>query len=277
MARQRTHTPSVACKGLKSASRKKLAKTERQQRDATNKALIAKANADKDLLAGTEVVRDIGEKFDVHFEAVAGAQLQASEVEACLSLLSASPALAEAAGWKQEEAERRSALAAPDTHVLLLRKRPLPDEPPALSDAEAEGWVVIHHPVEPKDLGRLAPLAPPPQPFTQAAGLGGGREAARGEIVGFLQLRFCIQSDRPVLHLQELELAEPVRASGLGEHAMQTAEELARKHCMSGLVLTCLKSNPALSFYCDKCRYSVDETSRSAAKEYVTLSKGVPA
>jgi len=80
-----------------------------------------------------------------------------------------------------------------------------------------------------------------------------------------------------VLHLQELELAEPVRASGLGEHAMQTAEELARKHCMSGLVLTCLKSNPALSFYCDKCRYSVDETSRSAAKEYVTLSKGVPA
>ena len=51
MARQRAHTPSVACKGLKSASRKKLAKTERQQRDATNKALIAKANADTDLLA----------------------------------------------------------------------------------------------------------------------------------------------------------------------------------------------------------------------------------
>lgn len=284
--------PVAACKTAK-ASRKKLAKVERVQRRVERSATVTRANAELDLLAGLDEFRAIrvADGTDVRVESARGPGL-GGDLDKCAALLASNmQALYTASGWGWDDQAKRDGLSAADSRLLLLFAPP-PAPPPAAAPAkvekgdDADGWVLVDHPV-PEETGSR--IAPPAQPFTTAgkAAADAASEAAergdgRGELIGFVHLQFCVEGEKPVLYVLEMQLAPAARSLGLGKHAMGLVERIARKAGMCSLMLTVFKSNTrALSFYREKLRYAIDETSPSkcgsANATYEILSKEVAA
>jgi len=50
-----------------------------------------------------------------------------------------------------------------------------------------------------------------------------------GEVVGFVQYRFILEEELPVLYVYELQLEQHVQGKGLGKFLMQLLELIARK------------------------------------------------
>jgi len=220
MARRVNAPPTAACKAPK-ASRKKLAKFERLQRQKERTAVVAAANAVADLLGGLDGPRTFGSPgaVEAHAEAVSGPQLTTAEVDQCLELLASNMrGMYVAAGWGWETQTKRDGLVAADTRVLLLRGPPAaaPAAPPAaVEEEDAEEWVLVDHP---PGANKDKPRKPPAQPYTAAKeDAAPARTPMSGELLGFVQLEFCIEADKPVLYVLELQLAAEARNMGLGE------------------------------------------------------------
>ncbi|KAK4572909.1 hypothetical protein RGQ29_031056 [Quercus rubra] len=86
----------------------------------------------------------------------------------------------------------------------------------------------------------------------------------RGSMVGFVQYRFTLEEEIPVLYVYELQLEPHVQAKGLGKFLMQLIELIARKNRMGAVVLTVQKANLlAMDFYLNKLRYIISTISPS--------------
>ncbi|GLJ54725.1 hypothetical protein SUGI_1175530 [Cryptomeria japonica] len=109
-----------------------------------------------------------------------------------------------------------------------------------------------------------------------------GLWAGEGEpLVAFVQYRFIVEEEIPVLYVYELQLEECVQRRGLGKFLMQLIELIARKNNMKAVMLTVQKRNTsAISFYTNKLRYVISSISPSrvdpligAEKSYEILCK----
>lgn len=86
----------------------------------------------------------------------------------------------------------------------------------------------------------------------------------RGSMVGFVQYRFTLEEEIPVLYVYELQLEPHVQVKGLGKFLMQLIELIARKNRMGAVVLTVQKANLlAMDFYLNKLRYIISTISPS--------------
>lgn len=83
-------------------------------------------------------------------------------------------------------------------------------------------------------------------------------------VVAFVQYRFVVEEELPVLYLYEIQLEKVVQSKGLGKFLMQLLELIARKNNMKAIMLTIQKSNEAaLNFYMSKLSYKISSTSPS--------------
>ncbi|KAK7282854.1 hypothetical protein RIF29_11941 [Crotalaria pallida] len=98
-----------------------------------------------------------------------------------------------------------------------------------------------------------------------------------GPMVGFVQYRFILEEELPVLYVYELQLEPSVQGKGLGKFLMQLIELMAQKNRMDAVILTVQKANLlAMDFYISKLRYVVSSTSPSKMgieKSYEILCK----
>ncbi|XP_043695840.1 N-alpha-acetyltransferase 40 isoform X1 [Telopea speciosissima] len=100
-------------------------------------------------------------------------------------------------------------------------------------------------------------------------------------VVGFVQYRFIVEEEVPVLYVFELQLEPQVQGRGLGKFLMQLIELIARKNHMGAVMLTVQKANSlAMNFYMSKLRYIISTISPSrvdpligAEKSYEILCK----
>uniref|UniRef100_A0A2P2LKX8 N-alpha-acetyltransferase 40 n=1 Tax=Rhizophora mucronata TaxID=61149 RepID=A0A2P2LKX8_RHIMU len=93
-------------------------------------------------------------------------------------------------------------------------------------------------------------------------------------LVGFVQFRFTLEEELPVLYVYEIQLERSVRGKGLGEFLMQLIVLIARKSCMSAVVLTVQKANvAAVNFYTSKLRYSISSISPSRVDPLLGVEK----
>uniref|UniRef100_A0A5B7A4V7 N-alpha-acetyltransferase 40 n=1 Tax=Davidia involucrata TaxID=16924 RepID=A0A5B7A4V7_DAVIN len=96
----------------------------------------------------------------------------------------------------------------------------------------------------------------------------------RGSIVGFVQYRFTIEEEIPVLYVYELQLEPHVQGKGLGKFLMQLLELIARQNHMGAVVLTVQKANLlAMNFYTSKLRYAISSISPSRVDPLIGLKK----
>ena len=104
-----------------------------------------------------------------------------------------------------------------------------------------------------------------------------GHEPPVAGNLGFVMLQFCMEADRPVLYLLELQLTEQCRGKGLGGFLMRQLDLIAKQASMQCVMLTVFKANEgALRFY-EKLGYQIDETSPSkcgvATSSYEIMAK----
>ena len=100
------------------------------------------------------------------------------------------------------------------------------------------------------------------------------------EPLAFVQLRFELDEERPILYVYELQLSSCIQRVGLGTRMLLTTELLARCLGLMGVMLTVQKKNrAALGFY-RKLGYQHDSTSPDVvlsggdgAYDYFVLSK----
>lgn len=268
-ARGRSTSDSVVGK-----SRKKLARRERQAKQQEKVALVAAANAESNLVGGLEKFCRLEQPgLDVNVECVRGSELAAADLAFCDQLVRAD--VHKGSGWPLGSKAKRRDISDPCSWVLLLRTTaPLAEADATAEDADAEAaaadrpaeeeceWVFVEHPLA--ESAEAPSAAAAPEPIERS--------------LGFVHLQFCIEADRPVLYVLQLQLLPEVQDKGLGKFAMQLTEKLARKFGMASLMLTVFKKDErALDFYRDKLRYSVDETSPSRCdrqeESYEILSK----
>ncbi|GMP59366.1 hypothetical protein CsSME_00022666 [Camellia sinensis var. sinensis] len=96
----------------------------------------------------------------------------------------------------------------------------------------------------------------------------------RAPIVGFVQYRFTVEEEIPVLYVYELQLGPHVQRKGLGKFLMQLIELIARKNQMGAVVLTVQKENLlAMNFYMSKLRYTISTVSPSRVDPLMGLEK----
>ncbi|WCJ31412.1 N-alpha-acetyltransferase 40 [Euphorbia peplus] len=82
--------------------------------------------------------------------------------------------------------------------------------------------------------------------------------------VGFVHFRFTLEEEIPVLYVYEIQLESHVQGRGLGKLLMRLIELIARKNCMSAVILTVQKANVvAMDFYTTKLGYSISSISPS--------------
>ncbi|KAI3518108.1 hypothetical protein L1887_06499 [Cichorium endivia] len=87
---------------------------------------------------------------------------------------------------------------------------------------------------------------------------------SKESMIGFVQYRFTIEEEIPVLYVYELQLESSYQGKGLGRFLMLLIELIARKNGMGAVVLTVQKKNTsAMKFYLNKLRYNISAISPS--------------
>ncbi|KAL7614404.1 hypothetical protein Lser_V15G05235 [Lactuca serriola] len=87
---------------------------------------------------------------------------------------------------------------------------------------------------------------------------------SKESIIGFVQYRFTIEEEIPVVYVYELQLESAYQGKGLGKFLMLLIELIARKNGMGAVVLTVQKKNySAIKFYLNKLRYNISAISPS--------------
>tara|TARA_B110001452_G_C15178849_1_gene409493 strand:+ start:410 stop:1162 length:753 start_codon:yes stop_codon:yes gene_type:complete len=188
-------------------SRAKLEKEARKasaERERLKPMLVEQANAKRDVLDDFEAQRELRKNgLNATLEWLSGPALSDDDVVFCAELLAANmKAHYKAAGWGWSDAAKKRALRDDQTRLLMIRSSP--------KATDADEWVFVEDPERDEATGD--------EP--QAANL------------GFVMMQFCMEDDRPVLYLLELQLAEPARGKGLGKALMLLLEQIASKHRM---------------------------------------------
>ncbi|GMI99389.1 hypothetical protein like AT1G18335 [Hibiscus trionum] len=99
-------------------------------------------------------------------------------------------------------------------------------------------------------------------------------DSAPTPLLGFVQYRFTLEEEIPVLYLYELQLDSSVQGKGLGKFLMELVELIAQENRMGAVVLTVQKSNSlAMKFYISKLRYVVSSISPSRVDPLAGVKK----
>lgn len=184
---------------LEKEARRAWAEQERQKQ-----TLVEQANAKRDVLDDFEAQRELRKHgLNATLEWLSGPALSDDDMVFCAELLAANmKAHYKAAGWGWSDAAKKRALRDEQTRLLMIRSSP--------KSADADEWVFVEDPERDEATGD---------------------EPQAGNL-GFVMVQFCIEDDRPVLYLLELQLAEPARGKGLGKALMLLLEQIASKHRM---------------------------------------------
>ncbi|MCL7050534.1 hypothetical protein MKW94_025791 [Papaver nudicaule] len=112
-----------------------------------------------------------------------------------------------------------------------------------------------------------------------AAALSNDRGGGGNGFVGFVQYRFVLEEEVPVMYVYELQLEQRVQGKGLGRFLMELVEVIAYENRMSAVMLTVQRGNAfAMDFYMSKLRYVISSNSPSQMgfdKNYEILCKPV--
>ncbi|KAL3627265.1 hypothetical protein CASFOL_028628 [Castilleja foliolosa] len=96
-----------------------------------------------------------------------------------------------------------------------------------------------------------------------------------GPIVGFVQYRFILEEEVPVVYVYELQLERCVQGKGLGKFLMQLIELIASENRMGAVVLTVQRANLlAMEFYIAKLGYKISAISPSRVDPLLGSEKG---
>lgn len=96
----------------------------------------------------------------------------------------------------------------------------------------------------------------------------------KGAMVGFVNYRFTLEEEVPVVYVYEIQLESRLQGKGLGKFLMQLVELIARKNQMGAVVLTVQKANlSAMHFYTSKLRYSISSISPSRVDPLAGVEK----
>mmetsp|Transcript_3505 Transcript_3505/g.5871 ORF Transcript_3505/g.5871 Transcript_3505/m.5871 type:complete len:289 (-) Transcript_3505:385-1251(-) len=247
-------------RGSAKASRKKQMKLERLARERERLAVITAANAQYDLLSGFESRRRFNQNgLQVSLDSIRGDKLSSTDLDFCIELLQSNMSqMYVAAGWGWDSDAKRSIMRASSSHMILVRAL-APSRP--VSATQDSDWMLVNHPVGEDDVPQVTPLLADPE---------------TERTVGFVQIEFSIEKDRPVLYVIEIQLVPEMRSKGLGKFLMELAECIAAQRQMTCLLLTVFDANKqALDFY-QTLGYKVDQTSPDDdACSYKILSKKV--
>lgn len=105
-----------------------------------------------------------------------------------------------------------------------------------------------------------------------------------GELFAFINFRMMMEGECPVLYVYELQVEEAQARNGIGRMLMKLVEEVAAKHHLEWVMLTCFQSNEASQSFYKKLDYRRDETSpqlsfeeflQEDATSYDILSKAI--
>eukprot|EP00249_Psilotum_nudum_P022989 c28714_g1_i4 orf=637-1455(-) len=93
-------------------------------------------------------------------------------------------------------------------------------------------------------------------------------------VVAFVQYRFLVEEELPVLYVYELQLEQCVQGRGLGKFLMQLLELIAHRNNMKSVMLTVQKRNTlAMNFYIRKLRYTISSVSPSRVDPVIAADK----
>lgn len=145
--------------------------------------------------------------------------------------------------WQAEEKSKRREMVSPEARYLFAYESPN------------------------TDANQISNLVETRSPYTDHA-------SDKDPVVGFVQYRFTIEEEIPVLYVYELQLEPHVQGMGIGKFLMQLIELIARKNRMSAVVLTVQKENLlAMNFYTSKLRYIISSISPSRVDHLIGLEK----
>ncbi|KAK4572905.1 hypothetical protein RGQ29_031056 [Quercus rubra] len=196
--------------------------------------LIKAASADKHPLDSFPSFRHFHKNgLSVYLESGCGDKLSSSTKQYIMGLLKANMEGPYGSEWPTEEKVKRKEMVMPEARYIFVHEAPnaSSDEILTMSERKETLTVCLEN---------------------------------RGSMVGFVQYRFTLEEEIPVLYVYELQLEPHVQAKGLGKFLMQLIELIARKNRMGAVVLTVQKANLlAMDFYLNKLRYIISTISPS--------------
>ncbi|KAL2635240.1 hypothetical protein R1flu_006719 [Riccia fluitans] len=177
--------------------------------------------------------------LNLNVEYATGKTLSSSVKEYIMKLCTVNMEVPFGEDWPQEQKNKRREMVSAAARYIILRQNT-----GSQVDAKGEAEAVENESREKKHEGLW---------------LGEG-----DPVVAFVQFRFMIEHDVPVLYVYELQLESCVQRKGLGRFLMQFCELIGRKNQMKGVMLTVQKKNTgAVNFYLSKLKYSVSALSPS--------------
>ncbi|XP_077230565.1 uncharacterized protein LOC143863694 isoform X2 [Tasmannia lanceolata] len=238
-------------KRLQSNKEKKIKRKELLGKKKAIDEVIKAASAEKDHLASFPAFRQYDRNgLTLYLESGSG-ELLSSLMKQCIqNLLKVNMEGVYGPDWATEERVKRREMIAPEARYIFVRE----SSSASINEisSRTEGKTNCSH------------------------WMGDGNP-----IVGFVQYRFIVEEEIPVVYVYELQLDLCVQRRGLGKFLMQLIELIARKNHMGAVMLTVQKSNlSAMNFYISKLRYTISTISPSrvdpligAEKSYEILCK----
>ncbi|XP_027359165.1 N-alpha-acetyltransferase 40 isoform X2 [Abrus precatorius] len=185
--------------------------------------LIKEAHAEKDHLASFPTFRDFHKNgLSMCLKSGHGSKLSSSVKHYVQSLLKLNMEGPYGSEWPEEEKVKRREMIAPEAHYIFVHEV-------AHSNFDEMTKMVIAEETSTCCLEDSGPL------------------------VGFVQYRFILEEEIPVLYVYELQLEPRVQGKGVGKFLMQLLELMVQKNCMGAVMLTVQKANVlAMDFYINK-------------------------
>ncbi|KAF8398880.1 hypothetical protein HHK36_014744 [Tetracentron sinense] len=212
------------------------------KKKAVDEAIKA-ASSEKDHLTSFPPFRHYDRNgLSVYFESGSGEQLSSHMKRYIQSLLKVNMEGPYGPEWSIEEKVKRREMVASEARYIFIREAP---------NASANE------------------ISPSEGEVTRTRWMGEG-----DPIVGFVQYRFAVEEEVPVVYVYELQLEPRIQGRGLGKFLMQLIELIARKNRMGAVMLTVQKANLlATNFYTNKLRYIISTISPSRVDPLIGLEK----
>ncbi|XP_058079323.1 uncharacterized protein LOC131227540 [Magnolia sinica] len=234
----------MEAKRLHSSKEKKIKRREVLGKKKAIDEAIKAASSVKDHLASFLPFRHYDRNgLSVYLESGSGDHLSSPMKQYIQNLLKVNMEGPYGSEWRTEEKVKRREMVAPEARYIFVREAPKTSVDDMSSTMEGiatcTNWVGDGNPV-----------------------------------VGFVQYRFIVEEDIPVVYVYELQLEHCVQRKGLGKFLMQLIELIARKNRMGAVMLTVQKANlSAMNFYTSKLRYMISSTSPSRVEPLIGVEK----
>ncbi|XP_077241008.1 uncharacterized protein LOC143881667 [Tasmannia lanceolata] len=231
-------------KRVQNSREKKIKRKEVLGKKKAIDEVIKAASAEKDHLASFPPFRQYERNgLSAYLESGSGEQLSSTRKRYIQNLLKVNMEGPYGPEWATEEKVKRREMVAPEARYIFVRESSNASTNEVSSTREGNS--------------------------TCSHWMGDG-----DPIVGFVQYRFIVEEEIPVVYVYELQLEPCVQRRGLGKFLMQLIELIARKNHMGAVMLTVQKSNLlAMNFYTTKLRYMISTISPSRVDPLIAAEK----